>query len=610
MSVRDLSQQRFAARHVVTLLCALLPAYAGADATLAWVQPTRGVSVALDAYDQVYTVDYEHALGAEMTLTKRAPNGALIWTAMFDQPSSTMWERASWVVVDSTGNAIVCGTLMSGYSNPVEAASVVMKFDASGKMVWRRVFESGFDGSSVKKCLVDASDDVYVLGMGSGPNGRVTKVKKFSADGTALWSYFDAAGIGAAVNLKLTPDFHLLITGRSVTGSFNGYAKIDLNGNAVWSLPALASLTVGDSAGDAFGNTYVIQSSNAGTTLQKLDTAGARIWKNVYPISGFRVEVGSDDRPVISGFPNSGAPGAAFVKVSETGALLWSNPDADGSLALLAHAHMLLDADNNAYLAAGTMSEMAVTRVNADGTSGWTRTIPFGYGQAIALGHTDPSVYVVGGTTARLNQGDPTSAPTQPTPLSYFSLTQNSIHLGWSDNSINETGFSLERCRGTGAVCDANPAAWGALATLAANTSTYRDNALSPEVSYSWRVRAFNSGGASPYSNTLSATTPPLPPDSLKAQAKRVGQTVQVTLSWIDKAASEAGFTVERCSGIDCSNFAPIATLPANSLKYVDKGLARATYYRYRVMVSPTKVDNSIYPDSLLYSNIVTLKTP
>lgn len=615
MNACSRAPRRVAARHVAALLCTLLPALAAADATLAWVQPTRGVSITLTPDDYVYTVDYEQQLGAEMTLTKRHSDGTPVWLASFDQTDTTKWERASWVAADSGGNAVVCGTLMSGYSSPVEAASIVMKFDADGRMVWRRVYESAFDGSSVKKCLVDASDNVYVLGMGSGPNGRVTQVRKFDPNGTPVWSYFDTAGIGAALNFKLTPDYHLLITGRSITGSLNGYAKINLDGQAAWSLAAIQSLTAGDSAGDAFGNTYVVHGqygvAKPGTVVRKLDPAGDLLWEKVYPLSGLRVEVGRDDHAVVSGFPNSTTAGAAFIKVEpRAGTLVWSNLDADGPLALLAHAHMLLDADNNAYLAAGTMSEMGVVRVDADGTSGWTKAIPFGYAQAIALGNTDRSVYVVGGTTARLTQGDPSATPTQPTVLSYFSLTQNSIYLGWSDNSTNEKGFTLERCRGSQAVCDANPGAWGAIATLAANVSTYADSGLSPEVTYSWRVRAFNAAGVSPYSNTLAVTTPPLPPGSLKAQAKRAGPAVEVRLSWVDRAATETGYTVERCTGIGCSDFAAIASLPPNSLKYADTRAARATYYQYRVKVSPTRVDGSVYPDSLLYSNTAAAKTP
>ena len=310
-----------------------------------WVQPTRGVSIAVDAADNVYTLDYVYALGAEMILTKRDASGAVVWERSFDQTDSTKWERASWVATDSRGNVIVCGTYMSGFSNPVEAASIVMKFDPNGNLLWRNVYESSFDGSSIKKCLVDASGNIYVLGMGSGPAGYVTKVKKFAPNGTAQWSYFDSAGIGKAVNFKFTPDGFITITGRSIFGSVNGYAKIDLSGNAVWSYPGVFSLTVGDCDGDAFGNTYLVHGeyvTNGGTVLKKVGPSGALIWENVYGIGGLRVEVGSDNRPVVSGFPTPRPVGAAFIKVDENGGLVWSNLDADGPLMLLLPAQMLL----------------------------------------------------------------------------------------------------------------------------------------------------------------------------------------------------------------------------------------------------------------------------
>jgi len=606
---------RFAATRLIRLVTIViglcLPVLASAQASLDWVQPTRGVSIALDAADNVYTVDYEQALGAEMTLTKRNASGQLLWTASYDQTSSTAWERASWVATDSANNAIVCGTLMSGYSNPVEAASIVMKFGPSGQLAWRRLYESSFDGSSVKKCLVDGSDNVYVLGMGSGPNGRVTKVKKFAPDGTALWSFFDPAGIGAALNFKFTPDGNLLITGKAIFGSYLGYAKVDLNGQLIWALPGVASLTAGDSAGDQFGNTYLVHGqyvvTNPGTVIKKLAPTGAQLWERVYSLSGFRIEVGSDHQAVVSGFPNSGSPGAAFIKVDTNGELLWANLDADGPLGLLAHAQMLLDTENNAYLAAGTMSEMAVSKVNSNGTSGWTQTISFGYAQAIALGRTDDSVYVVGGTTARLLQAAP-SVPTQPTVLTYFALTPTSAYLGWSDNSSNETGFIVERCTGTAPFCDATPGAWVARTTTGANISTFNDTSLAPATAYSWRVSAFNSAGRSAYSNTLSLTTPgdpapPAAPTGLTAQARRVKNKAEVRLAWVDNATTETGYVIERCSGSGCTSFARVASRPANSTGYTDAAVARGTTYRYRVMATATAGNSG-------YSNIATVTTP
>ena len=256
-----------------------------------------------------------------------------------------------------------------------------------------------------------------MCGMGSGPAGYVTKVKKFAPNGTAQWSYFDSAGIGAAVNFKFTPDGYITITARSRFGSVNGYAKIDLSGNPVWSYPGVFSLTVGDCDGDAFGNTYLVNGEfvpNGGTVITQVGPSGALIWANMYGIAGLRVEVRSDNRPVVSGFPTPNTVGAAFIKVDENGGLVWSNLDADGQLMLLLHAQMLLDAANNAYLAAGTLFEMAVCKVNSDGTSAWTQTVAgSGHADAIVLGDNDNSVFVVGGVTARISQGGtPTPTPT------------------------------------------------------------------------------------------------------------------------------------------------------------------------------------------------------
>lgn len=111
---------------------------------------TRGESIAVDAQNNVYTVDYEYNLGAEMSLTKRDANGNFIWVASYNQTDNNKWERAQWVATDNNRNIIVCGTYMSGYSNPVEAASIVMKFNSSGTLLWRNVYESSFDGSSTK----------------------------------------------------------------------------------------------------------------------------------------------------------------------------------------------------------------------------------------------------------------------------------------------------------------------------------------------------------------------------------------------------------------------------------------------------------------------------
>ncbi|MCU0406306.1 MAG: T9SS type A sorting domain-containing protein [Ignavibacteriaceae bacterium] len=104
--------------------------------------------------------------------------------------------------------------------------------------------------------------------------------------------------------------------------------------------------------------------------------------------------------------------------------MAWSNLDADSTFALMLHAKLIMDQNNNIYLAAGTLTEMAVCKVNNDGTSAWTVTMPGSYGNDIVLGN-DNNVYVVGGNTAKINQGAVTSLNDDEATPDVFILEQN-----------------------------------------------------------------------------------------------------------------------------------------------------------------------------------------
>lgn len=90
------------------------------------------------------------------------------------------------------------------------------------------------------------------------------------------------------------------------------------------------------------------------------------------------------------------------------------------------------------------------------------------------------------------------SAPTVPAAPSNLTLstTKRKIRLNWTDNSNNETGFKIER--------STDGANFTQIVTVAANTISYQNTGLTSGVLYYYRVRATNSAGDSPYSNTSS----------------------------------------------------------------------------------------------------------
>ena len=177
----------------------------------------------------------------------------------------------------------------------------------------------------------------------------------------------------------------------------------------------------------------------------------------------------------------------------------------------------------------------------SDGTSGWTQSIQGGNAYAISLGNTDDSVYVVGGSTVRLGQGGTPTLPPAPSGLTSGALTATSVNLLWTDNSGNETGFTIERCTGTLTSCGTNPGSWSTIATTAANVSSHTNTGLIAGTAYTWRVSAFNGAGSSGYSNFLSLTTPanvPAAPTNLRGQPKLAGTKAMVRLQLTDNATN------------------------------------------------------------------------
>jgi putative Ig domain-containing protein/fibronectin type III domain protein len=174
----------------------------------------------------------------------------------------------------------------------------------------------------------------------------------------------------------------------------------------------------------------------------------------------------------------------------------------------------------------------------------------------------------------------PPGPPAAPSGLSATAASSSQINLGWTETSSNVDGFKIERCQGAGCTNFAQ------IAQTGPSTTSFVDSGLASGTTYSYRVRAFNSGGNSAYSNTASATTttqlpsPPAAPTNLTATA---GSSSQINLGWVDNSTNEDGFYIERCQGAGCANFVQIAQTGPKNTGFIDSGLAGGTTYAYRV---------------------------
>jgi hypothetical protein len=391
---------------VITFFILILASFiTKAQPVLQWFNYPGGVSVALDSEENVYSASWDYNPAGDITLTKRDSSGNIIWEIPYNNSDNTRHEVATWVETDPTNNILVSGTIRSGFSSPVSVNGILMKYSWEGDLLWRVNTGADFDGSYTIKCVVDESSNIYVLSLANTAQGMSMQIKKYNLDGILLWTYNDLVGIGAPQNIKLTSDNAILVMCRNITGNINGVAKIDTSGNLVWNATGIESITTGDAIGDELGNTYIVHGTNLvtqnSTVLEKRSATGELIWQSNHPMSAFRVEIGPDQYPIIGGFPSSSLGGVAFAKFSGTGSMIWENNNADGPVYnLLAHAMMKIDANGATYLAGGTMSQMALCKVNSDGISEFTIESPSGYPADFDLGASN-AIYLVGGTTSK-----------------------------------------------------------------------------------------------------------------------------------------------------------------------------------------------------------------
>jgi hypothetical protein len=103
-------------------------------------------------------------------------------------------------------------------------------------------------------------------------------------------------------------------------------------------------------------------------------------------------------------------------------------------------------------------------------------------------------------TASAVTQAAP-ALPAAPTNLVAAVISRGQINLSWTDNAGNETGFRIERCKGS--TCTN----FALIATVGANVTSYANTNLTANTTYRYRVYAYNASGNSGYSNVAMATT-------------------------------------------------------------------------------------------------------
>ena len=206
-----------------------------------------------------------------------------------------------------------------------------------------------------------------------------------------------------------------------------------------------------------------------------------------------------------------------------------------------------------------------------------------------------------GGHSSYSGEVNTVTLPVAPGSVNAEPVTNHKIALTWTDSSSNESGFKIERRNGG---LTAPPSTYFEIAVVGANVNTYADSNLTPNTEYSYRLRAFNAGGHSIYSNETSSLTLPNPPVTPSGLTLAVISNRQIDLIWADSSDNEVGFAIERKTAAGV--FEQVGTTATNMFNYSDTTLVEKTTYFYRIFAFNTG-GNSNYS---FEANATTLPNP
>ncbi len=216
-----------------------------------------------------------------------------------------------------------------------------------------------------------------------------------------------------------------------------------------------------------------------------------------------------------------------------------------------------------------TFANIATIAANATGYSDNSAVIDTRYRYRVrAVNAAGASAYtaIADGSTLR---------PATATGLTALTTSSTSIRLDWTDAADNETGYSVERCAGTGC------SDFGVVATLPANSTSFENTGLASATDFTYRVFAVNIVGVNAAAGPVTASTN-LPADPSGLTATVISGS-RIDLAWTDNANNETRFLIERCEGAGCGTFAVIDSVGPNLVAYSDLGITVGLEYSYRV---------------------------
>jgi uncharacterized delta-60 repeat protein len=449
-------------------------------------------------------------------------------------------DRAGAAVVQPDGKILVAGNSSIAYAGTPADQMRIVRFNTNGSIDNSFFFDLPRQfAADIDSLALQGDGKVIVAGYfveGDAARGVIMRLnadgtfdKTFTADHDGIYYTPLAAGVERFVKVGVASDGKIIASGfgqhqlHAARLLANGNPDTTFDGDGVASLSAGAFTTGLGFDLDAAGRIVVVGS------VQDVETGPADLLVARFTTDGKRDTsfFGTGWRRYDSG----ASEGAADVAVLKDGRILvggdigdfagfWrfnSNGQFDntfnghGSIQERVGHFAGMVVQNTGKIVLMTRTNFVVDRCNADGTPDLgfapasfatagkfygAALSPVGNERVVAVGTAEPTRHAYDWAVMKLQAA---SIPNAPGSASAVALGSDRIHVTWSDRSVNETSFEVQR--------STSGLFFGAGTVVSTNVTTLDITGLSPSTKYYFRIRARNAEGNSTWSSVASAVT-------------------------------------------------------------------------------------------------------
>jgi hypothetical protein len=178
--------------------------------------------------------------------------------------------------------------------------------------------------------------------------------------------------------------------------------------------------------------------------------------------------------------------------------------------------------------------------------------------------------------------------PLAPTGLT--AVYDSGVQLTWFDQSLAETGFSVQRCEGAFCTSFTEIAIVGPLVTgNGVGNVTYLDLNVAPLGVYTYRVAAVKGTVLSDFSGSVNITLPNFPAAPILGTI--TNQNRKITATW-ESVPNVSGYTIQWSTNMNFTTIAGTGSPKANAISFTTGNLTPGTTYYFRIRAN-TNADGS-----------------